>query len=949
MKKVCAVLLGFLFLTAVYEYGWPAPSLTYEGAVLLHLISGVLLILLLLPFLPRLFRGASLAGRTGWGLLLGGAAFGVVLIYTGDLTSDMGYFYTHIGLSVAGLSFLTADWMGRRGWLAGNRGRASLRYAAVVLAAAGICYGAWWYRTVPWNEASEIHNPAMAPASMYQEGGGANGPFFPSSATISNAKTIPESYFLQSKSCEECHARTYHEWYESAHHFSSFNNQWYRKAVEYMQSTVGVKPSKWCAGCHDEALLFSGNFDQPVQAVEKTPAARAGVGCLVCHSITKIPSTMGQGGYVLTYPPLARLAVSKNPIIHKLADFLIDLNPEPHKRTFLKPFMRNKKQVAEFCSVCHKVHLDVPVNHYRWVRGFDDYDHWQVSGVSGYGARAFYYPPQSKVCADCHMPMVHSNEFGNVDGLIPSHRFIAANTALPYDNRFKKQLDDTIAFLKDGKVSVTIFAMAAQAKPLHPHGPVAFEAPGISTAFAVGQEQQFHAPKAGASIAGTFAQLTAPLDRVTGQVQPGETVRVDVVVRTLGVGHFFPGGTVDAFDLWLELKAVDAKGRIIFWSGPPEDGGKGPVDPSAHFYRSLQVDAHENPIDKRDAFIERSTIYVHLIPPGSADTVHFLLHIPKDIAGPIHLTAKLNYRKFDWWFTQFAFAGVPNPKQTPKPAHTLDYDDTQYIFTGSTAGDVGKRKGIPNLPIVVMASDQVNLDVVAASAPAPKPKIVLKESDWQHWNDYGIGLLLQGDLKAAEEAFAEVAKVAPTRADGWNNMGRVQLQEGNLRRAEELFREALQRNPKLASSHYFIAQVMRDQGHYVAAVPYYREALKQYPYDRVVRDQLGRDYFLQRKYKKAVRQFRQALAIDPENLSANYNLMLCYTGLNRPEQAVKFEVRYLRFKADEASQALIGPYVREHPNANNERQPVHEHVSVPLQYITKNGDYDPPFDKDVFH
>ena len=50
-------------------------------------------------------------------------------------------------------------------------------------------------------------------------------------------------------------------------------------------------------------------------------------------------------------------------------------------------------------------------------------------------------------------------------------------------------------------------------------------------------------------------------------MRPGETARVDVVVRTLKVGHFFPGGTVDAFDCWLELKATDDSGQVLFWSG----------------------------------------------------------------------------------------------------------------------------------------------------------------------------------------------------------------------------------------------------------------------------------------------------------------------------------------------------------------------------------------------
>jgi cytochrome c-type biogenesis protein CcmH/NrfG len=947
--KFCTFLLAALVLTAVYEYGWPAPSLSYEGAVLVHLISGVLLILLLLPVLPKLFRNRSLGARLGWALLLAGGAFGGTLIYTGDSVNHMGLFYTHIGLCVVAVWLLLSDWLGRRGWLTGTQGRAATRFAMIALVAAGIAYGAWWERTVPWQEAAEIKNPPMAPASMNQEGGGANGPFFPSSATISDAKKIPESYFLQSKTCKECHARTYDEWYQSAHHFSSFNNQWYRKAVLYMQSRVGVKPSKWCAGCHDEALLFSGNFDKPAKDILNTPAANAGIGCLVCHSISKIPSTMGQGGYVLTYPPLSRMAVSKNPIIHKLANFLIILNPEPHKRTFMKPFMHNKKQVAEFCSVCHKVHLDVPINHYRWVRGFDDYDHWQASGVSGLGARSFYYPPHPLVCTDCHMPDVRSSEYGNTDGLIHEHRFVAANTALPYQNRFKKQLDDTIRFLQSDKVSVTIFAMAPEAKPIKTTGRVTPGAPGISTAFAVGQEEQFHAPQAGVSLAPSFKQLTAPLHRANGTVQPGESVRVDVVVRTIGVGHFFPGGTVDAFDLWLELKAVDAKGHVLFWSGAAANGGNGPVDPSAEFYRSLQIDSHGNPIDKRNAYAERAVIYTHLIPPGAADTVHYLLQIPKNVVGPIHLTAKLNYRKFDWWFTQFAFAGAPDPNQKPKPSFASSYDDTRYVFTGSTAGDAGKRKGIPNLPIVVMARDQVNLQVAPAKAPRPKPKIVPNPADWQHWNDFGIGLLLQGDLKAAHDAFAELAKIAPNRPDGWNNMGRAELQEGNLEPALKLFRHAIQVDPKLASAHYFIAQILRDQGKYKEAIPYYEEALRQYPYDRVVLNQLGRDYFLQRRYHDAIRQFRKALAVDPENLSANYNLMLCYTGLGKPKVAHQFEVRYLRFKADEAAPALIGPYVRKHPNANNERQPVHEHVTIPLKYITKTGEYDPPFPRNTFH
>ena len=144
-------------------------------------------------------------------------------------------------------------------------------------------------------------------------------------------------------------------------------------------------------------------------------------------------------------------------------------------------------------------------------------------------------------------------------------------------------------------------------------------------------------------------KIAAPLDSSGAKLEPGSDVRVDVVVRTRKIGHFFPGGTVDAFDAWLELQARDADGRVIFWSGNVADNGRGPVEPGAHFYRSFQLDGDGNPIDKRNAWQTRSLLYVRLIPPGAADVAHYLVRVPKDARGPLQFTARLNYRKFAWY------------------------------------------------------------------------------------------------------------------------------------------------------------------------------------------------------------------------------------------------------------------------------------------------------------
>ena len=59
--------------------------------------------------------------------------------------------------------------------------------------------------------------------------------------------------------------------------------------------------------------------------------------------------------------------------------------------------------------------------------------------------------------------------------------------------------------------------------------------------------------------------------------------------------------------------------------------------------------------------------------------------------------------------------------------------------------------------------------------------------------------------------------------------------------------------------------------------------------------------------------------------------MLCYNGLGDDAKAEAHKLRYLRFKADESAQAITGPYRQKHPEDNNERQAIHEHVSVPLR------------------
>jgi Flp pilus assembly protein TadD len=923
-RRALPRMLAFLFLSAVYLYAFPQANVFYAAVVLLHAIVGLIASAYLLVYLVGILRSSSLTVRFGWLLVMGSAGVGLVLIKLGTSRPEWNWVYLHIFLALAGCGILFADWVGRNGWLPTGFAATASRYSICLLALIGLSAAAWYSRTSRWLNSARIQNPTDAPATMNDEGDGPHGDFFPSSAQVYGRQKIPSKFFMESQSCERCHADIYKQWQSSAHHFSSFNNQWYRKSIEYMQDRVGTKPSKWCGGCHDPAVLYSGLMDTPIKQIVHRPESQAGLGCMMCHSIANVKSTMGQGDFYLEYPKLHELAASKNPFVRTMHDFLVKLNPEPHRRVFLKPFMRD--QTPEFCSSCHKVHLDVPVNQYRWIRGFNEYDNWQASGVSGQGARSFYYPKASQQCADCHMPLQASNDFGNQNGFVHSHRFPGANMAVPTANEDADQLKLTENFLKNGILSVDIFAIspeAAQAKA------VAAPQSDIQTTFAVGEEAETKI----ASATTEASPVSAPLDRVQPVLRRGDTVRVDVVVRTKKIGHFFPGGTVDAYDTWLELKATDDNGQTIFWSGMVEDNGKGPVEKGAHFYRSLQIDEHGNPINKRNAWSTRSVVYVRLIPPGAADTVHYRMHIPETAGSKITLHARLCYRKFSWWNTHFAFAGVPQSMQPGDQGP--GYDDRKYAFTGSLQGVSAKREAIPDLPVVAIAEHEVTLNVAAHAAPPLSPKTDLRAEDWQRWNDYGIGLLLQGDLKGAEVAFQAVTEIGPKNPDGWINIGRAAVQEGDMERARTVLQKAIELKPDLARAHYFYSRVLRSDGNYDGTADELRKVLAQYPRDRVVLNDYGRVLFLQRKYADAVKALNAVLAIDPEDLQAHYNLMLCYRGLGDEKQAEDHQVRYLRFKADESAQTITGPYRQAHPEDNNERQAIHEHVSVPLPVVQK--------------
>src|SRR5438046_10431346 len=110
----------------------------------------------------------------------------------------------------------------------------------------------------------------------------------------------------------------------------------------------------------------------------------------------------------------------------------------------------------------------------------------------------------------------------------------------------------------------------------------------------------------------------------------------------------------------------------------------------------------------------------------------------------------------------------------------------------------------PDIPATVMARNETVLRVLPRGAPLPNVAPVMDPTVRERWNDYGIGLLLQGDIKNGEATFLKVTQMEPGYADGWVNVGRARVQEGNMAGAEGVMRRALTINPTLAMRQFVL-------------------------------------------------------------------------------------------------------------------------------------------------
>ncbi len=877
---VLLVLLAILFANSAYlatitslewTSGQTYQNYFYQCMFLAHLVLGLLVIV---PFIVFAFvhlantrhRRNRRAVRVGYMLLVASFVLlgsGLLLFRVGGLeiknpTSRSITYWLHVG------SPLVAVWLYMLHRLAGPRikWKYGMYYVGAVAGAIALISVLHSQDPRRWNVAGPKEGEKY---------------FQPSLARTSTGNFVSAETLMMDDYCLKCHADAHKAWEQSSHHFSSFNNPAYLASVRETREVSlkrdgSVQASRWCAGCHDPVPFFSGAFDDPKFDDIGHATSQAGITCTACHAITNVNSNRGNADYTIEEPLHYPFAASKNEILQWVNNQLVKAKPEFHKKTFLKPHHKT----AEFCSSCHKVHLPSEVTGYKdFLRGQNHYDAWLLSGVSGHGAKSFYYPPVAQTdCAGCHMPLAESNDFGakffDDSGSLKTHNhlFPGANTGLAWlKNRPEAQAVHE-AFLKQS-TRVDIFGI-----------------------------------KDDGTVDG---KLHAPIRPSLPTLEPGKNYLLETVVRTLKLGHLFTQGTVDSNEVWLDV-VITSGDRVIGRSGSIDEHGE--VDRWSHFINVFMLDENGNRINRRNAQDIRIPLYNNQIPPGAGQTIHYAMNLPTDLTDHVTIEVKLQYRKFDHEYMTIV-ANNHSPKDHPLR---------------------GKEEGVAYrnpLPIVTMATDRVTLPVSGIEKPVAEPP-VRDIPVWQRWNDYGIGLFLKGkaELKQAEQAFQEVEKL--NRYDGPLNLARVYQTEGRLDDAvAALGRAATYTDPAAPpwTMSWLAGAINAQQGHLDEAIKNFEAVLTtkvperkfDFSRDYTVNNELGQVQFqrgqqFRGEEKKAEREqwfgaavatYKKTLSLDSENVAAHYNLEQLYRQLGDEKLADQHGRLHMKYKGDDSIQGVV--------------------------------------------
>ncbi|HSE48448.1 MAG TPA: tetratricopeptide repeat protein [Terriglobales bacterium] len=382
---------------------------------------------------------------------------------------------------------------------------------------------------------------------------------------------------------------------------------------------------------------------------------------------------------------------------------------------------------------------------------------------------------------------------------------------------------------------------------------------------------------------GTPVQTIAPLGTESFRLAAGDDLTVALVIQNKKIGHSYVPEQRDFYESWVQFKATDAAGKTIYESGSLKPDGF--LDERAHSFTNRLISRDGKLLDRHQVWETRARAYDNTILPGRSQLVRYRFRLPESAQGPITVTATIRYRRFRRGYNNFILG------------KSVDY------------------------PVIDVASKSVtwNLGENAAAPAAADPML--------RWNNYGIALLDQQQYLDAADAFGRVTVLKPDYADGWINLAIANISYQNYVGGQMALQRALALEPENARARYYYAMIDQAQGRLDAAAEKLRAVIAAYPRLRQARADLGFVYYQQNKFQLAREQYEALQTIDPDDLSAHYNLARIYRRLGMKKEAAVQNAYFNDRRDDPSAQSQAETWLRSHPEVSLETVPFHLHLA----------------------
>jgi tetratricopeptide (TPR) repeat protein/tRNA A-37 threonylcarbamoyl transferase component Bud32 len=142
------------------------------------------------------------------------------------------------------------------------------------------------------------------------------------------------------------------------------------------------------------------------------------------------------------------------------------------------------------------------------------------------------------------------------------------------------------------------------------------------------------------------------------------------------------------------------------------------------------------------------------------------------------------------------------------------------------------------------------------------------------YNNLGIALRAQQDLKGAIAAYQKAIKLNPKDALAYNNLGLALEDQQDLKGAVAAYQKAIKLNPKYAAAYNNLGNALRAQQDLKGAIAAYQKAIKLNPKDALAYNNLGLALEDQQDLKGAIAAYQKAITFNPKDAKAYYNLGL---------------------------------------------------------------------------